>query len=52
MFKSANIFRIAADFTLPPLAALEQALQAAQFLPCGPTRPARANGWSGPTSGR
>ena len=47
MFKSASIFRIAAGFTLPSMAALEEALQAAQFLPCGPTQP-ESVGWVPP----
>lgn len=47
MFKSASIFRIAASFTLPSFDALEQALQAAQFLPCGPTQP-ESCGWVPP----
>lgn len=47
MFKSASIFRIAAGFTLPSIDTLEQALQAAQFLPCGPTQP-ESCGWVPP----
>ena len=39
MFKSASFFRIATDFVLPPLEALEEALQSAQFMPCGATQP-------------
>jgi len=47
MFKSATIFRIASDFTLPPLQVLEDALQAAQFMPCAPTQ-AESVGWIPP----
>jgi recombination associated protein RdgC len=47
MFKSASFFRIASDFTLPPLEALEEALQSAQFLPCGATQ-AESSGWIPP----
>ena len=44
MFKSASFFRIAADFVMPPLEALEQALQSTQFIPCGATQ-AESLGW-------
>lgn len=47
MFKSATFFRIATDFTLPPLEALEEALQSAQFMPCGATQP-ESIGWVPP----
>ena len=47
MFKSATFFRIASDFTLPPLEALEEALQSAQFTPCGATQ-AESIGWVPP----
>ena len=47
MFKSATFFRIASDFTLPPLDALEEALQSAQFMPCGATQ-AESIGWVAP----
>ncbi|MFC5500183.1 recombination-associated protein RdgC [Caenimonas terrae] len=47
MFKTASFFRIANDFVLPPLDALEQALQGARFLPCGPTQP-DSHGWVPP----
>lgn len=47
MFKSASFFRIAHDFVLPPLDALEEALQAAQFVPCGATQP-ESSGWVPP----
>ncbi|MEO7401826.1 MAG: recombination-associated protein RdgC [Polaromonas sp.] len=47
MFKSATFFRIATDFALPPLEALEEALQAAQFMPCGATQP-ESIGWVPP----
>ena len=47
MFKNATAFRIAAGFALPPLAALEEALQAARFQPCGPTQP-ESSGWTAP----
>ena len=47
MFKSASFFRIAFDFVLPPLEALEDALQAAQFMPCGATQ-AESSGWVPP----
>ncbi|MDP2818398.1 MAG: recombination-associated protein RdgC [Polaromonas sp.] len=47
MFKAASFFRIADDFTLPPLDALEEALQASRFLPCGATQP-ESSGWVPP----
>ncbi|MDB5932249.1 MAG: putative exonuclease, RdgC [Polaromonas sp.] len=47
MFKSASFFRIASDFVLPPLEALEEALQSAQFTPCGATQP-ESVGWVPP----
>lgn len=47
MFKSASFFRIANDFVLPPLDALEEALYAARFMPCGATQP-EASGWIAP----
>lgn len=47
MFKSASFFRIATDFVLPPLDALEEALQSAQFMPCGATQP-ESIGWMPP----
>jgi recombination associated protein RdgC len=47
MFKSASFFRIADDFVLPPLEALEEALQTACFVPCGATQ-AESSGWVAP----
>ena len=47
MFKSASFFRIATDFVLPPLDALEEALQSAQFMPCGASQP-ESSGWMPP----
>ena len=47
MFKSASFFRISADFVMPPLDALEEALQSAQFMPCGATQP-ESVGWVPP----
>ncbi|WP_096696401.1 recombination-associated protein RdgC [Polaromonas sp. AER18D-145] len=47
MFKAASFFRIADDFALPPLEALEEALQAARFMPCGTTQ-AESSGWVPP----
>lgn len=47
MFKTASYFRIAPDFAMPALDDLEQSLQAARFLPCGPTQP-ESSGWSAP----
>jgi recombination associated protein RdgC len=47
MFKSACFFRIADDFQLPDLDALERVLQKARFVPCGPTQ-AESTGWMAP----
>jgi recombination associated protein RdgC len=47
MFKTASFFRIADDFVLPPLEALEEALQATRFMPCGATQ-AESSGWVPP----
>jgi recombination associated protein RdgC len=47
MFKTASFFRIGTDFILPPLDALEGALQAARFVPCGATQP-ESYGWVAP----
>jgi len=47
MFKSACFFRIADDFQLPELDALERVLQKARFVPCGPTQ-AESTGWVAP----
>ena len=47
MFKSASFFRIADDFALPALDALEGSLQAARFVPCGATQP-ESSGWIAP----
>jgi recombination associated protein RdgC len=47
MFKSASFFRIADDFVLPSLDALEEALQRARFVPCGATQP-ESSGWVAP----
>jgi len=47
MFKTASFFRIGPDFVLPPLDALEEALQAARFVPCGATQP-QSHGWVPP----
>lgn len=47
MFKSASFFRIATDFVLPPLEALEEVLQKARFMPCGATQP-ESSGWVPP----
>jgi recombination associated protein RdgC len=47
MFKTASFFRIGQDFILPPLDALEDALQAARFVPCGATQP-ESRGWVAP----
>ena len=47
MFKSASFFRIADDFVLPPLDALEEALQAVRFVACGATQ-AESVGWTAP----
>jgi recombination associated protein RdgC len=47
MFKTATYFRIGPHFTLPALPALEEALQAARFVPCGATQPLSV-GWVPP----
>lgn len=47
MFKSASFFRIADDFVMPPLEALEEALRSARFIPCGATQ-AESVGWIAP----
>ncbi len=47
MFKNACFFRIADDFVLPDLAALERVLHKARFVPCGPTQP-ESSGWVAP----
>ncbi|HET8745543.1 MAG TPA: recombination-associated protein RdgC [Ramlibacter sp.] len=47
MFKNACFFRVAEDFVLPDLAALERVLHKARFVPCGPTQPESA-GWVPP----
>lgn len=47
MFKSATTFRIDPEFSLPAIDVLEEALQAARFLPCGATQ-ADASGWVPP----
>jgi recombination associated protein RdgC len=47
MFKSACFFRLADDFVLPDLDALERVLQKARFVPCGPTQ-AESSGWIAP----
>lgn len=47
MFKAASFFRIAPEFVLPPYDALEDVLQSARFLPCGPTQP-ESCGWIAP----
>ena len=47
MFKSACFFRIADDFELPDLDALERVLHKARFVPCGPTQP-ESSGWVAP----
>lgn len=49
MFKSACFFRIAEDFVLPDLDALERVLQKGRFVPCGPTQP-ESTGWVPPRS--
>lgn len=51
MFKSASFFRIASTFVMPPLEALEAALQARRFLPCGATQP-ESSGWVAPRGGK
>ncbi|MES2978186.1 MAG: recombination-associated protein RdgC [Pseudomonadota bacterium] len=47
MFKNVSFFRIAHDFVAPSADALEEALQAAAFLPCGATQP-ESSGWIPP----
>lgn len=47
MFKSACFFRIADDFVLPDLEALERVLHKGRFVPCGPTQP-ESSGWVPP----
>jgi recombination associated protein RdgC len=47
MFKSACFFRVADDFVLPDLPALERVLQKGRFVPCGPTQP-ESTGWVAP----
>ena len=47
MFKNACFFRVAEDFVLPDLAALERVLHKARFVPCGPTQP-ESSGWVAP----
>ena len=47
MFKNACFFRVAEDFVLPDLAALERVLLKAPFIPCGPTQP-ESTGWVAP----
>lgn len=51
MFKSACFFRIADDFQLPDLDALERVLQKGRFVPCGPTQ-AESTGWVAPRGGK
>jgi recombination associated protein RdgC len=50
MFKTASFCRLGPDFALPPLTALEEALQAQRFVPCGPTQP-ESIGWVPPRGG-
>ncbi len=47
MFKSASYYRIDPGFVLPPLEALQEALQSARFLPCGATQ-TDSSGWVPP----
>lgn len=47
MFKNATFFRIADDFALPAIDALEPALHKARFVPCGATEP-ETFGWVAP----
>ncbi len=47
MFKSASYYRIDPGFVLPPLEALEEALQSARFVPCGATQ-TDSSGWMPP----
>lgn len=50
MFKFAIVYRIAPGWEPPPLARLEEALDRARYLPCGPTEP-RSAGWIAPRGG-
>lgn len=47
MFNTAIFFRIADDFVLPPLEALEEIFQSHRFVPCGATE-AESSGWVPP----
>jgi recombination associated protein RdgC len=47
MFNTAIFFRIAEDFVLPPLEALEEIFQSHRFVPCGATEP-ESSGWVPP----
>lgn len=47
MFKAVSFFRIGPDFVMPALDALEDALQATRFVPCGATQP-ESHGWVPP----
>lgn len=47
MFKNLCFFRIADDFAMPPLDALDEVLQRGRFVPCGPTQP-ESIGWVAP----
>ncbi|MDO9405950.1 MAG: recombination-associated protein RdgC [Polaromonas sp.] len=47
MFNTATYFRIADDFVVPPLEALEEVLQSHSFVPCGATEP-ESSGWMPP----
>lgn len=47
MFKNIRIFKIGDDWVAPDASALEAALQASPFEPCGPTQE-EAAGWSAP----
>ena len=47
MFKNATIFRISPDFTVPQLAAVQDALSCFQYLPCGQQQ-ASSCGWVPP----
>jgi recombination associated protein RdgC len=51
MFKNACFFRIAQDFEVPELAALERVLHKSRFVPCGPTQP-ESSGWVAPRGGK
>lgn len=50
MFKTASFFRIGPEFALPSLTALEEALHAKRFIPCGATQP-ESVGWVPPRGG-